>query len=144
MSTHSPDRIADAAKSRETRGLIRDIRFYLENLGLVITPVGATKGRGADGITVLRTKDGKLIATFATPGVADFFHRAGGWITELISEVERLERIAFEQRKERRRLREVADLVYKANQAGFNTTTGRHLLDQSMRVLTNPHYGDDD
>lgn len=52
--------------------MVSNIRDYLENLGVGVGIDRATSARGANGVTVLRTPEGKLLAQVEEPELADF------------------------------------------------------------------------
>jgi len=128
------DRNQGAQRSRQMRETVRDIGTYLDHLGANIgLDSSRTARRGTS--TILWSKDNKLIGEFASPELADFIRRAPGWLAELINHVKHLEEVAFEQRRERRRMQRVGDELAKAASSGFTTATGEYHLQLAYDAL---------
>lgn len=124
-----------SGESHQMRGLLRDIRSYLEAFTASIDLVSAKTSRKTGGGIIAWTRQGKLIGQFERPELVDYLRRSPAWLLQMMAHIELLERAAYEQRVENRRMAAVANALSQAHNVGVTTPVGRRHLDEAIDAL---------
>lgn len=121
--------------SDHMRSLIAEVRRALDDLSY--DPKALTQGHASSG-TVIRTKAGSLVGQVVDESAVMMIIQGPRWLKILAGYVERIEREAYETRRERRRFRMVAQALYDAENAGIGTPIGRRHIDLALARLHPP------